>query len=152
MSTIGNRFQYAGLKDLCVEAGVIADGSVVAVMEGCKYNRAVRLHKLLYEAFMRLVWRGFLPWLETKHSDTLVHLEETLIFTNGFCEEVSQTDVHEMVENQSCEHIFKLFGVYLDYPRNGALSAFWMSYVDMVVVMLGLIGVIECCTLHPFMQ
>ncbi|KAI4818757.1 hypothetical protein KUCAC02_004059 [Chaenocephalus aceratus] len=54
ISTIGKRFQDAGLRDLCVEAGIIADGSVAGVMEGRKYNRAVRLHELLYEAFMWL--------------------------------------------------------------------------------------------------
>ena len=56
LSTIGKRFQDAGLRDLCVEACVIADGSVAGVMEGRKYNRAVRLHKMLYKAFMRLAW------------------------------------------------------------------------------------------------
>ena len=40
---IGKRFQDAGLKDLCIESGVIAEGSVAGIMEGCKYNRAVRL-------------------------------------------------------------------------------------------------------------
>ena len=38
LSTIGKRFQDAGLKDLCVEPGVNADGSVAGVMEGCKYT------------------------------------------------------------------------------------------------------------------
>ena len=47
LSTIGKRFQDAGLRDLCVEAGVIAEGSITGVMEGCKYNRAVRLHKIV---------------------------------------------------------------------------------------------------------
>ena len=50
LSTIGKRFQDAGLRDLCVEAGVIAEGSITGVMEGRKYNCAVRLHKIVYEA------------------------------------------------------------------------------------------------------
>jgi hypothetical protein len=60
LSTIGKRFQDAGLRDLCVESGVIAEGSISGVMEGRKYNRAVRLHKLVYEALMRLAWKGFI--------------------------------------------------------------------------------------------
>ena len=48
LSTIGKRFQDAGLHDLCVESGVIAGGSITGVMEGRKYNRAVRLHKIVY--------------------------------------------------------------------------------------------------------
>lgn len=39
------------LRDMCVELGVIAEGSLSSVMEGRKYNRAVQLHKLVYEAF-----------------------------------------------------------------------------------------------------
>ena len=63
LSTTGKRFQDAGLRDLCVESGVIAEGSITAVMEGRKYNHAVRLHKIVYEAMMRLALKGFLPWI-----------------------------------------------------------------------------------------
>lgn len=54
LSIIGESFHDAGLKDICVESGVITDGSIAGVMEGRSYNRAVRLHKLFYEALMRL--------------------------------------------------------------------------------------------------
>ena len=57
---------------------MIAEGSVAGVMEGRKYNRGVRLHKLLYEALMRQTWKGFLYWLETTHMNDMVHLDETL--------------------------------------------------------------------------
>ena len=43
LSTIGKRFQDAGLRDLSVESGVIAEGSISGVMEGHKYNRATSL-------------------------------------------------------------------------------------------------------------
>lgn len=64
---MGKRFQEAGLRDVCVESGVIAEGSITAVMEGRKYNRAVRLHKIVYEASMRLALKGFLPWFQVNH-------------------------------------------------------------------------------------
>ena len=54
LSIIGKRFQDAGLKDFCVESGVIAEGSVAGVLDGRRNNRGVRLHK----AFMRLAWQG----------------------------------------------------------------------------------------------
>ena len=41
LGIIGKRLQDAGFKDLCVEAGVVASGSTVGVMEGRKYNRAI---------------------------------------------------------------------------------------------------------------
>ena len=44
LSIIGKRFQDAGLRDLCVESVVIAEGSVAGVMDGRKYNRAISLY------------------------------------------------------------------------------------------------------------
>ena len=37
LSIIGKRFQDAGLRDLCVESGVIAEGSVAGVLDGRRY-------------------------------------------------------------------------------------------------------------------
>ena len=35
-------FQDAGLKDICIEAGIVAEGSINGVLDGKHYNRAVR--------------------------------------------------------------------------------------------------------------
>ena len=40
LKIIGKRFQDAGLKDQCVESQVIAEGPLLGVLEGRKYNRA----------------------------------------------------------------------------------------------------------------
>ena len=52
LSVIGKLFREAGLRDLAVESGVIAGGSIDRILEGKQYNRGVRLHKLIYEALM----------------------------------------------------------------------------------------------------
>ena len=70
LSIIGKRFQDAGLRDLCFESGVIAEGSVAGVLDGRRYNRGVRLHKIMYEALMRLVWQGFGTWIEENHKES----------------------------------------------------------------------------------
>ena len=59
LSIIRKRFQDAGLRDVFIESGVIAEGSVTGVLEGCRYSRAVRFHKLMYEALQKLIWKGF---------------------------------------------------------------------------------------------
>lgn len=41
---LGKRFADAGLQDLPVEAGVVAQGSVSRVLEGRHYNRGIRVH------------------------------------------------------------------------------------------------------------
>ena len=65
LAVIEKRFGDAGLRDISVESG-IADGSIAGVLDGKKYNRAFRLHKLVYDAFLRLAWSGFEAWLGMK--------------------------------------------------------------------------------------
>ena len=55
LGILGKRFQDAGLRGLCIEAGIVAEGSVTSVLEGRHYNRAVRTHKYIYEALYRLI-------------------------------------------------------------------------------------------------
>ena len=55
LGVIGKRFGDAGLKDLSVQSGIISEGSVAKVLDGHMYNRAVRVHKLVYEALMRIL-------------------------------------------------------------------------------------------------
>ena len=45
LSIIGKRFGDAGLKDIYIEAGIVAEGSITGVLDGKHYNRAVRTHK-----------------------------------------------------------------------------------------------------------
>lgn len=66
-SIIGKRFLLAGLKDLFVEAVIVAESSVSAVLEGLNYNGGVRVHKLAYEAFIRVALEGFCPWVDESH-------------------------------------------------------------------------------------
>ncbi len=58
--------QDAGLRYLFVESNVIAEGSASGGVDGRMYNRAVRLHKLVYEALMILAWKtSFHGWRKT---------------------------------------------------------------------------------------
>ena len=90
LSIIGKRFQDAGLWEVIVESGVIAEGSVQAVVEGCQYNRAVRLHKLVYEALLRLAWKEFIPWMQATHPTDFACLEEVIWCIKTACEDISE--------------------------------------------------------------
>ena len=47
LATIGKRFSKSGLEDIFIESEVFAKGSINRVMNGHKYNRSVRGHKLI---------------------------------------------------------------------------------------------------------
>ena len=59
LGIIGHRFGDAGLEELGVESDVVAGGSIEKVLSGKNYNRAIRMHKILYQAFMRLLMNAF---------------------------------------------------------------------------------------------
>lgn len=62
LAIIGKQFQDAGLRDICIESGILVEGSVSSVMDGKMYNYAVRVRKYIYEALMRLIWKQFIQW------------------------------------------------------------------------------------------
>jgi len=135
LGILGKRFEDAGLRDLCIEAGIVAEGSVTSVMAGRQYNRSLRTHKYIYEALFRLLWAGFLLWLKEQQPtqmnqiDQLLELLSDLLDTSRQSSKYEETLNHELFL-QMLEHFEK----YCEHLRhtNGPLSALWMSYFDMV--------------------
>ena len=71
-------------------------------------------------------WKPLMPMHD------VVHMDETFRITDSLCEHVSPVSF-------TC--IMELFGVYIKFLRcgSGNLSTFWMSYMDMIDMLLGLI-------------
>ena len=141
LGIIGKRFQDAGLRDICIESGIIAEGSVSGVLEGKRYNRAVRFHKLLYESLMRAAWPGFQTWLVENHANRKRAADDAFNDVKLLCDGISESKVHEQLGKASFSELQELFHLYLDFLRhnNGKLSTFWMSYFDLVEILLGLL-------------
>ena len=78
LSILGKQFQDAGLNDICIEAGIVAEGSVSGVLNGKHYNRAVRTHKYIYEALMRLAWGEFTVWVEANFQESSAMIKAVL--------------------------------------------------------------------------
>ena len=58
MHILSKRFLTAGLRDVLIQKGVVAEGSVNKALSGKVYNRGVRLYKLTYEAITRKLSDG----------------------------------------------------------------------------------------------
>ena len=141
LSIIGKRFQDAGLRDICIESGILAEGSVSRVIEGKMYNRAVRVHKCLYEALWRLIWKQFIPWVSANQANKVCELRLVEAEVDGIAEALSQEQLDTILGSYSLLQVYQLWDQYLQYLRteSGDLSAFWMSYTDIVEdVLLGL--------------
>ena len=59
LGVLGRRLGDAGLGELSVQSDVVAEGSVERALNGKQSNQAVRLHKCVYEALMRLLLKDF---------------------------------------------------------------------------------------------
>ena len=108
MSTVGTVFGEAGLRDLAVESGVIAEGSITKVLEGKQYNRAVRLHTLTYEALMRLAWVGFHDWLKHNHAEYLPILNGTICIVYELRDNTSHETHDTALTSESCKKILDI--------------------------------------------
>lgn len=133
LSIIGKRFQDAGLKDLCIESGIVAEGSVSALLEGRSYNRAIRVHKLAHEALMRVAWRGFQPWVDERYPIDMDHIRRALDEVANLGNDLTKDNHDRVIESQPLKCLNERFKEYVHHLRktNGPLSAFWMSYIEM---------------------
>ena len=142
LAIIGKRFQDAGLRDLCIESGIVAEGSVSGALDGKMYNRAVRTHKYRYEALMRFVWKGFIPWIEANLQHQLDSVTALLKKVSDWHNDMSQEKLDELLNSKELTNSFIAWNHNLDHLRNakGNFPSFWMSYIDMVGdILLGLL-------------
>ena len=72
------KYASSGLDDFLVESDVYGAGGVSALMKGKAYNCGVRAHKLLMEAFFRLLWQAFLNWCQSSGRDVVSHQRNEL--------------------------------------------------------------------------
>ena len=139
LSIIGKRFGPAGLRDVIIESGVIEEGSVEAVLNGKAYNRAVRFHKLMYEACMRLVWQSFVDWLKESNSDDVRNLDILQSKLQDLIDsELNPIVFRDVLNSEQNTVIFLKLQQYMNTLRNdnGTMSAFWMSYIDLACLLL----------------
>ena len=82
----------------------------------------------------------FVLWLELKHPEAKDVLDEVLESINDNQETLSPADCEKILQT-SFQNIPLMHESYMEQLRtdHGALSSFWMSYVDMVELMLNMI-------------
>ena len=122
------------MRDLCVESGVIAGGSVAGVLDGRRYNRGVRLYKIMYEALMTLAWQGFAAWIVENHKESKTTVDSFFSEIGELYDDISETQFEKLMTSTSSVDFVKLLDKYMEFLRheNGKLSKFWLSYLDMV--------------------
>ena len=135
LAVIGKRFGDAGLEDLFIESTVLASGSASGVLEGRHYNRAMRIHKLLYEALEQLRWESFGEWLAQENSAQDINHSMIIEAIAKLQQETSMDHFEEVLHLPEFLKAFQQYQVYcLKY--DGPMKSFWSSYLDMVSLLL----------------
>ena len=124
---IGKRFLPAGQKDVILESGVIEKGSVDGILTRKAHNQTVRFHKLMYEACMQLIWRGFMDRFEEENFFEYQELDTLLSNINNLSNnDRDSKSFNEILENNVLNAVQEHFQQYLNKLRsdNGTMSTF----------------------------
>ncbi|KAK4882604.1 hypothetical protein RN001_005923 [Aquatica leii] len=91
-----------------------SDATVIGIMKGKKWNKAIRAHKLTYESLLRILLPMFETWLMECKSDNIHVVNKSRLIANRQLSEAFK----EFVENQS------------------STLQFWCTYMEMVETLL----------------
>ena len=99
--------------------------------KGKQYNRAVRLHKLTYEALMRLLLKKFELSVELAMTPDLEQLRL----------DHNQEEITKVLHNDAFLEWEKQFNAYVnEIKKSGTdLARFWLAYIDLCELLLNLI-------------
>ena len=138
---MGEKYASSGLDDLLVESGVYGAGAVSALMKGKAYNRSVRAHKLLMEAFFRLLWQAFLNWCQSSGQDVVSRQWDELSQKLKECnaavvkKEGDSTSIRQLSEDFT--KVTEAFERYKATRRTvSKMFAFWEEYLAMVNILV----------------
>ena len=141
MKMIGNKMQGTGLSDILLESELMSCGSLVGVLKGKSYARALNCHKVMLESLERLLFEKFLAvqgdqsFSESLSQQSKIHLEE-------FVTDISKENELNLLSEE--EFTTKIDG-YINFRKAvrqgnyGKTTQLWLAYMDHVWLMLGLI-------------
>ena len=109
-------------------------------LAGRRYNRGVRLHKIMYDALMRLSWQRFATWTQENHKEHKTTVDSFFSEICEFYDDICETQFKKHMTSTSSVDFVKLFVKCMEFlwHKNGKLSKFWLSYLDMVEILLRL--------------
>ena len=137
MAVIGKRFADSGLQSILVESGLAGEGAVQGVLNGKHYNRALRCHKIVMEAFFRLCWQAFEQCLDDHPGMKLATSAQNQLADalNTLRAQPTKQSLWELLSLPAYADLQRIFASFVDGLKS-PLSQLWLSYVQMVHLLL----------------
>ena len=138
LAVIGKMYDNSGLEDLLIESGVYASGTASQLLKGKQYNRGIRAHKLVSEAFFRLQWSEFLSWMSKSNqapaNGELIEAKIDTLMKAITLEDAIAEPLEELTEAMT--PLVEQFDEFKAEGRKASyMFAFWDEYLEMVSLM-----------------
>jgi len=118
LAVVAARFKDAGLKDIVVQTMIVAEGSVDTMFTGTRaYKRAIRIYKILYEAFSRILLEEF----EARNVPVSDQMLQLLQDKDDYNEILSSKELQEY-----CTHLITFKD---ELAERSILGKFWLSFL-----------------------
>ena len=131
LACIGKRFRDAGLENLVIESGIVAQGSLNGAMNGHHYNRSVRMHKCVVEAMERIRFQCFIDSLSNEDKDQVL---DVLISLNT---SFPGAAFSHCVQSEDYNRCITLYNAFIrEHRQKSPTFDVWSSYIEMVQVLL----------------
>ena len=114
MTVIYKRLKDAGLGDLVIQSGLLAEGLADQALSGKMYSRNVRVYKLMYEALFSL----FLDAMEDFHEDYYWNssfIEDGKTRVEDLAKDVSKIKFGQLCESEEFKTFYHIFLDYLEH-------------------------------------
>ena len=129
MAIFGKRFEDSVIKEVLVQSGIVAEGSVARVLNGTFYNRSIRCFKLLAESLSRLQWREFIDSLPVGEQTQALHFTAELNDSFPFAfEDLAASDQGKQLVAAFQAHRKQRCSQNPNY-------ALWNSFIEMVEIL-----------------
>ena len=90
---------------------------------------------------MRQVWSGFQTWIAERHNESRSSVDDMLLSLQRLHNSICKAEFQQKFCESSLSEVVELFERYMFFLRtdNGKLLKFWVSYLNLVDILLALI-------------
>jgi len=138
MCTIGQHFAESGLPEVWIESEVYGENTALNNMQAKSYNRAIRAHKLTYEALWKILWPMFIEWAKQNglnNDDVDAAAKRVVESLKGSVDTEATSDALKDLDNTLRNpHILQLLDEF--EKTLTTTSKYWFTYLKMVSILL----------------
>ena len=140
MNVISKRFKDAGLRDVLIESGPIAERSTDSALMGKMYNCGVRFYKLMHEALYHLL----IQQIETRHQNDVWNNQFIGEAKSKIEEAFPELSVENFTPFHNSQKFWTFYQLFLDFKKelqkNGNdLEKFWLTFIEIVENLLNVL-------------